>query len=169
MGFLGWIRDRNAAQQQSVANKSQEPRPENAKQMYAREAEQEKTAAKPITAEIKTQADRALATINKASQHAQPGPSQAPADNAGSPEAHLQKQHGQSRAQEALSPTDSAAGQTATQGKDKTPDAMPSRAPQTVLRLRPSWCVCQLDLAHFDALIWPPVSSFLLGLNPVIS
>jgi hypothetical protein len=30
-------------------------------------------------------------------------------------------------------------------------------------------CVCQLDLAHFDALIWPPVSSFLLGLNPVIS
>jgi hypothetical protein len=139
MGFLGWIRNRSAAQQQAVANTSQGPKPENAKQMYAREAAQEKASAKPITAEIKAQADRALATINRASQHAQPGPPQAAPENAGSPEAHLQKQHGQGRAQEALSPTDAATGQTATQDKGKTPDAIPSRAPQTIPRPRPSW------------------------------
>src|ERR1035437_1958605 len=30
-------------------------------------------------------------------------------------------------------------------------------------------CVCQLDLAHFDALIWPPASLPLLRSIPVIS
>jgi hypothetical protein len=30
-------------------------------------------------------------------------------------------------------------------------------------------CVCQLDLAHFDALIWPPASLLLLQAIPVIS
>ena len=28
------------------------------------------------------------------------------------------------------------------------------------------FCVCQLDLAHFDALIWPPASVFLLRSSP---
>jgi len=30
-------------------------------------------------------------------------------------------------------------------------------------------CVCQLDLAHFDALIWPPASLPLLRSLPVIN
>jgi hypothetical protein len=138
MAFLDFIKNRNASQQQSVANKSQEQKPETAKEMYARETAQEKAAARPITPEIKAQADRALATINKASQHLQSPPAPAAPDG-GSPAAHLQKQSHQEKAQAALSPTDDSAGKTAAQGNEKAPEKPVSQTRQTVARPRPSW------------------------------
>ena len=137
MALLDFIRNRNSSQQQSVANKSQQQKPETAKEMYTRQAGQEKAAERPITPEIKAQADRALATINKASQHLQP---QAPAAPDGTTNAaHLQKQNHQDKAQQALSPTDATTGKTAAQAKENTPEKAVSRAPQTVARRPPSW------------------------------
>src|SRR5580658_8752515 len=105
MALLDFIRNRNAARQQAVANRPQEQKPETAKEMHTRQAAQEKAAERPITPEIKAQADRAMATINKASQHLQAQPAPATPDG-GSPVAHLQKQNHQEKAQPALSPTD---------------------------------------------------------------
>jgi hypothetical protein len=136
--FLDFIKNRNVSQQQSVANKPQDQKPETAKEMHSRQAAQEKAAEKPITPEIKAQADRAMATINKASQHLEPQPAPAAPDG-GSPAAHLQKQNHQEKAQPALSPTDGAAGKTAAQDKEKAPEKPVSRTPQTVPRRQPSW------------------------------
>ena len=138
MALLDFIKNRNAAQQQSVANRPQEQKPETAKEMHTRQAAQDKAAERPITPEIKAQADRAMATINKASQHLQPQPAPAAPDG-GSPAAHLQKQNHQDNAQPALSPTDGAAGKTAAQDKEKAPEKPVSRTPQTVQRRPPSW------------------------------
>ena len=38
MAFLDFMKNRNAAQQQSVANKPQEQKPETAKEMHTRQA-----------------------------------------------------------------------------------------------------------------------------------
>ena len=138
MALLDFIKNRNAAQQQSVANRPQEQNSETAKEMHTRQAAQEKAAERPITPEIKAQADRAMATINKASEHLQPQPAPAAPDG-GSPAAHLQKQNHQENAQPALSPTDGAAGKTAAQDKEKAPEKPVSRTPQTVQRRPPSW------------------------------
>lgn len=138
MALLEFIKNRNASQQQSIANKSPEQKPETAKEMYSREAAREKAAERPITPEIKAQADRAMATIDKASQHLQSQPAPAAPDG-GTNAAQLQKQNHQEKAQEALSPTDSAAGKTAAQDKEKAPEKPVSRSPQTVPRPRPSW------------------------------
>src|ERR1017187_10863634 len=101
MAFLDFMKNRNASQQQSVANKPQDQKPETAKEMHTRQAAHEKAAERPITPEIKAQADRAMATINKASQHLQPQPAPAAPDS-GSPTAQLQKQNHQEKAQAAL-------------------------------------------------------------------
>lgn len=140
MAFLDFINNRQESQQRSVAQKSQEQKPETAKEMYARQDAQEKTAAsKPITPEIKAQADRAMATMNKASEHVQ-SPAKRTAPEPGSaPQAQLQNQSRQDKTQESLSPTDGASGKTAIQGKEKAPEKAPQRAQQTVARKAPSW------------------------------
>jgi hypothetical protein len=139
MAFLDFVNNRQAAQQQAVAQKSQEQKPETAKEMYARQDTKEQAATKPITPEIKAQADRAMATMNKATEHVQ-SPAKQPAPETGSaPQAQLQNQSRQDKAQEALSPTDGASGKTALQDKEKAPDKAPQRAPQTMPRRPPSW------------------------------
>jgi len=140
MAFLDFVNNRQAAQQQAVAQKSQEQKPETAKEMYTRQDTQEKTAAsKPITPEIKAQADRAMATMNKASEHVQSPAKRTAPETGSAPQAQLQNQSRQDKAQEALSPTDGASGKTAIQGKEKAPDKTPQRAQQTVPRRAPSW------------------------------
>lgn len=136
MRFISWIK--NQGKQQSVAEKQQPAKPETAKEMYSRQAAQEMAAERPITPEIKAQADRALSTINKASQHlhSQSAP-QAP--DGGGNAAYLQKQDHQGKAQEALSPTDGRAGKSAAQDKDKAPEKTVSQVPKTVARRPPSW------------------------------
>jgi len=139
MALLDFIRNRQESQQQSVAQTPQEQKPETAKEMYSRQDAQEKAASKTITPEIKAQADRAMATMNKASEHVQ-SPSKRTAPETGSaPQAQLQNQSRQDKTQESLSPTDGTAGKTAVQGKEKAPEKTPQRAQQTVPRRAPSW------------------------------
>jgi|SRR5580658_6356126 hypothetical protein len=138
MALLDFMKNRNASQQQPVADKSQDLKLETAKEMYSREAAREKAAERPITPEIKAQADRVMATIDKASQYLQPQSAPAAPDG-GTNAAQLQKQDHQEKARAALSPTDSAAGKTAAQDKEKAQEKPVSRSPQTVPRPRPSW------------------------------
>jgi len=138
MALLDFIRNRNASQQQAVANKSQEQKPETAKELYSREAMQEKATQRPITPEIKAQADRATATMDKATQHRQS--QAAPTSGEGdSNSAQLQKQSHQDKSQEALSPTDSASGKTAVQEQQPAPEKTAERQQATVARRPPSW------------------------------
>jgi len=114
MAFLDFIKNRNASRQQPVADHAQAQKPETARQMYAREAAQDKAAEKPITPEIKAYTDRALAAITKATQHISPQ-APPPASDGGTQAAQLQKQHNQDKTQAALSPTDGTVGKTALQ------------------------------------------------------
>ena len=84
MAFLDWIKNGNAAPQQSVANKFQEQKPETAKEMYSRQDAQERAAAKPIPPEAKTQADHAMRGVREALQN--PAPQAAAPENSGSPQ-----------------------------------------------------------------------------------
>ena len=72
MDILGFIKNKNASRQQSVAQTSQsQQKPETAKEMYTRVAAEEQAAKKPITPAVEAKADRvrALETIYKATQH----------------------------------------------------------------------------------------------------
>ena len=136
-GLIDWIRNHKAARQQSVAEKPLERKPENAKEMYTREAAQKKASEKPITPEIKAQADRAAGAIKEGMQQpSQSGPA-APESGSG-PTAQLQKQDGQERTQAALSPTDGAAGKTPSQESPKKLGKTTQR-PKTIPRTPPSW------------------------------
>jgi hypothetical protein len=136
MAFLDFVRNR---QQQPAQEQAQNQKPETAKDMYARQAVQEKADARPITPAIKAQADRALATMNKASQHVDPQSKAGASESSGSPQAQLQKQNNQDKTQEALSPTDNAAAKTALQKTEKAPEQTTQRASQTIARRPPSW------------------------------
>jgi hypothetical protein len=143
MGFLGWIRNRNAAQQQSAANKSQEPRPENAKQMYAREAAQERANRTPLDrmpAEQQAKVDKIKATLEKATQHIERSTetSPTPVDANGGREAVRQNMTAQDKAAPAFSPTSAQAGKTPLEKPVKAPEK-PQERPQTVPRPRTSW------------------------------
>jgi len=139
MALLDFIKNRNAAPQQDASQerKQEMPSPQTAKQMYAAQAAQDKAAEKPITPEIKAQADRILATVREPQQQT-PLAAAPIAAGDGSNHAQLQKQTNQDNVQAALSPTDAAAGKTALQA-DKTVAEPKPRAPQTVPRRPPSW------------------------------
>jgi len=139
MALLDFIKNRQESQQHSAAQTTQEQKPETAKEMYTRQDAQEKTASKSITPEIKAQADRAMTTMNKASEHVQSPAKRTAPETGSAPQAQLQNQSRQDKSQEALSPTDGTAGKTAVQGKEKTPEKAPQRAQQTVPRTAPSW------------------------------
>jgi hypothetical protein len=144
MALLDFVKNRQANQQQDVAGKSQQQKPETAKQMYAREAAQEKTNAKPMDQmrpEQQAKVEQIKATLEKSTQHMNrdaAAPASAPANDGGNT-AHMQKQNNQEKTQAALSPTDNTAGKTAIRGQDKTPEKAAPEKPQTLPRPRPSW------------------------------
>jgi len=151
MGFLGWIKSRNAAQQQPAANKPQEQKPETAKQMYSRVARQDKTAQKPLdqmppdqqakVEAIKEKLEKATQHIDKNAQ----APAPAPADATGSCGAMRQNMRGQDKTAPALSPTSERAGQPATgqtsssRQPEKSSEKQAGHAQKTVPRPSPSW------------------------------
>jgi hypothetical protein len=153
MAFLDFIKNRNASQQQSVANKSQEQKPETAKEMYSRQAAQERADRKPV--EQIPQADKAAAKsvgerIDKATQHLrEQRPAQSsPGDSASSPEPMRQNMMNQDKAAPALTPTSAQAGTPAVDkaapeaskgAPAKTQEKPAQRAPQSVPRRPPSW------------------------------
>lgn len=147
MPFLDFIHNRNASQQQSVAQTSQSQAPENAKQMYARQAAEEKANEKPIDrlpADQRVQVEAIKAKLEKATQHiTKDAGSVAPASSDGSREAMRQNMTGQDKTAPALSPTSAQAGKTAGEKSPanepaKTQDK-PTQRPQTMPRPRPSW------------------------------
>src|ERR1035441_1085808 len=127
MAFLDFVRNR---QQQPAQEQAQNQKPETANDSYALQALQEKADARPITPAIKAQADRALATMNKASQHVDSQSKAGASESSGSPQVQLQKQNNQDKTQEALSPTDNAAGKTAVQETERAPEQTTQRASQ---------------------------------------
>jgi hypothetical protein len=147
MGFLDWITKRNAGQQQSVAETSQ--RPERAKEMYAREAAQEKTHLKRIVQmppDQQAKVDKIKATLEKASKHIDANAqTPSPAANGNdSREAARQNITGQGKHAPALSPTSAQTGKTVHEASPAPSQESPSKTPeqprgQTVPRPRPSW------------------------------
>jgi hypothetical protein len=147
MAFLDFLKDR-AVRQQPDADKSQTPKPEMAKQMYTREAAQERANQKPLTLEPRqqTELDAVRARLEKATQHlgpdSTPPPSPIPADSSGSRESMRQNMTAQDKEAPALSPTSGQAGKTAI---DKAPENSPEPAkpaptkPPTLPRRPPSW------------------------------
>jgi hypothetical protein len=148
MAFLDFIKNRNATAQQSVAQKAQYPKPETAKEMYIRQASQDRTAQQPMDrmpADQQAKVEAIKQRLEGATRHISPEGPQAPipADNSGSREAMRQNMTAQDKTAAPLSPTSVQAGQTAEKGapepSGKTPEKTPARSPQTVPRRPPSW------------------------------
>jgi hypothetical protein len=154
MALLDFMKDRKAGQQQGVADKSQEQKPQNAKEMYTQQAAQEKATQRPV--EQIPEADKAKARevgqrIEKATQHLQqdaPAQPSVPTDGTGGPEPMRQTMAGQDKSAPSLSPTSAQAGTPATQKSAPSASNEPSAKPQeksaqrrqqTVPRPRPSW------------------------------
>ena len=152
MALLDFIKNRNNGQQQAAAENTQPQKAETAKEMYTREAAQDKANAKPLDTMPADQQAKALAVkerLEKATQHREsnaPAPSPTPSDSASSPQTGRQNMTGQDRAAPALSPTTEQAGKTKSEVPDKSAES-PAKSPapssdrsqQTMARRPPSW------------------------------
>lgn len=115
MALLDFIKNRQASEQPPVADKSQQQKPETAKEMYTREAANEKTARKPVEhmpEDAKAQVRETGALLDKATRHmnSDRSPAQAPAGSSESPEASRQNMTHQDKAAHDLSPTSAQKG-----------------------------------------------------------
>ncbi len=143
MAFLDFLK-RQSSEQQPVAETSQQQKPETAKEMYTREAANEKAARKPVEhmpEDAKAQARETGALLDKATQHlnSDRSPAQAPQGSSESPEASRQNMTHQDKAAHDLSPTSAQKGTPSHEQKspsvsertpeapkpDKTPSPMP--------------------------------------------
>ena len=156
MAFLDFIKNRQASQQQSVAENTQSKKPETAKEMYSREGQQEAASRKPLeqmppdqqakAAEIKARLEKATQHQGKAAANAP-----APSDASGSPEAMRQKAMHQDASAPPLSPTSAQMGKTQAEANapansaqrsetpSKSSQAQSNQRPQTLPRRPPSW------------------------------
>jgi hypothetical protein len=142
MALLDFIRNRNTSPQQAVANKPQEQKPETAKEMYARQAAQEKASQKTIAdmpPAQRARMDAIKAELQKASQHIDgQAKAQPKMDTGGSREALRQNMTGQDKTAPALSPTSAQAGKPETEKTPAKETPKPTPRPQTLPRPRPS-------------------------------
>jgi hypothetical protein len=145
MAFLDFIRNRSASQQQSAQQQSQSPKPENAKQMYARQDAQERANSKPVDRlppDQRAQVDAIRAKLDKATQH-MGGNAQSHAQTEGhndTREAARQNMTAQDKNAPALSPTSAQHGKTAHDvrpSQESTEKTQPRQ--QTISRPKPSW------------------------------
>jgi hypothetical protein len=138
LGF-GWV-NRQSAQQQPADQSAQQPKPENAKEMYRQKDVQDRAALKPMNGmpeQPKADLETIKTRMEKASQHLNqgvPAPSTAPADSTASPEPSRQKMDGQDKAAPELSPTSLQAGKTSLE-KDA---ASPSPEKNSTEQVKPS-------------------------------
>jgi hypothetical protein len=155
MPFLDFIsKNRQTFQQEPVAKKTQEQKPDTAKEMYTRQSAQEKVNQKPreqLPQEQKAELAEVKARLEKATQHIgqnAPASSPSPPDSASTPQPMRQNMTGQDKAAPALSPTSAQAGQPATEknapepsneSQAKTPEKAAGRTQQTLPRPRASW------------------------------
>ena len=143
--MLDFIKNRNS-QQQSAAPPAQ---PETAKQMYTREAVQEKTAAKPldrIPAEQQQKVEGIKADLQRATQHMGrdvPSASPTPTDATANPQPMAQMSMNQEKTAAPLSPTTAQAGVRARARESSRTAAPRQEKPQdraqTMARRPPSW------------------------------
>ena len=146
MALLDFIKNRHS-QQQGGEKQSQQQQPETAKQMYGREAAEEKAAAKPISQipdEQKARVDKVGADLQKAFQT--PGTENAPSsptDSTDSAQPMRQPMMNQDKAAPSLSPTSAQAGTPSTEQESAAPSqdnqAKSQGRPQTIARTTPSW------------------------------
>jgi hypothetical protein len=152
MALLDFMKNRNASPQQAVAQKAQAQKPETAKEMFTRQAEQDRTAQQPIDrmpTDQQAKVDAIKQRLESATRHISPEQSKepVPVDNSGSREAMRQNMTGQEKAAPALSPTTAQAGKTAEKGGPapsdergaKSPEKPSARPQQTLPRRPPSW------------------------------
>jgi hypothetical protein len=146
MSLLDFIKNRQT-QQPAAEQQSQQQQPETAKQMYGREAVEEKAAAKPISQisnEQMARVDKVGADLQKSFQTpgAESAPS-SPTDGTDSAQPMRQPMMNQDNAAPALSPTSAQAGMTATEQESTSPSqdsqAKSQSRPQTIARTTPSW------------------------------
>jgi len=122
MAFLDFIKERT---QQPVAQTSQQPKPESAKEVYTREASQEQATRKPVEQMPDAEKQKAVeaahpaaALMEKATQH-QTQSQDAPSNRTDGKEALRHNQSGQNKTQDAMSPTDAHKGQTRGRGMER--------------------------------------------------
>jgi hypothetical protein len=140
MALLDFIKNRNASPQQSVAETTQQQKPETAKEMYSRQAVEDKANRVAPTPDQEARAQKIGEEMRSAMQpqeRSSPAPSNAPGEG-GTNAAQLQNQNHQGKAQESLSPTDDARGKTAAHERQPAPEKAAER-PQTIARRPPSW------------------------------
>jgi hypothetical protein len=140
MPILDFIKNRQSQQQST----EQQPKPETAKEMYTREASQDKAAAKPvqqISADDKARVSEIRTDMQKATQSIGPeSPSPDPNGGGTSPQAMRQNMSNQDKVAPALSPTSEQAGTSSIEQEPPAPS--PSKTPdrsQTIARPQPSW------------------------------
>jgi hypothetical protein len=146
MAILDFIKNRNATQQQDSASKSQEQKPETAKEMYTRQDSQTKASQQPMDRmpqEQRAKVEEIKGTLQKATQHMERGgnaPSPAPAEGSTNPQPMRQNAMSQGNSAPALSPTSAQKGVPAAE-KEQTskPQEKPQQRPQTLPRRPPSW------------------------------
>jgi len=142
MAFLDFIKNRN--QQPSDAP---EQKPKTAKQMYTREAAQEKASAKPVDQGLTTDQRAVLSDVQGKMQAWTPPentPPPSPASpGAANPQPMAQKMENQENTAPALSPTSMQAGERSSEKESPAPSPetqeKSSQRPQTMQRPTPSW------------------------------
>ena len=152
MAFLDFIKNRQT-EQRSAGQPSQQQKPETAKEMYAQQAAQEKTAPKALdqmapeqwakVEDIKAKMKQATQYLRQNEQPASPDR----ADGATGPQPMAQKMTSQDKAAPALSPTSAQAGTRATEQEAPGPSGESQAKaqeksqgrPQTIARRPPSW------------------------------
>lgn len=111
MAILDFLKNHQASQQQPVAEKSQEQKPETAKQMYGRQAAQEKAHQKPMSEmppDQKAKVEAIKEKLESSTQQTERNdkPLSHPSKDSGEgPEAARQKLNAQDKTAPALSPT----------------------------------------------------------------
>jgi anti-sigma28 factor (negative regulator of flagellin synthesis) len=147
MAFLDFMKNRQAGQQQSSADKAQQQKPETAKETHTPHDSQAKASQQRVDqmpADQKAKVEEIKGTLQKATQHMDRGskaPSSAPADGATSPQPMRQNAMSQDKTAPPLSPTSAQKGTPATEKEQSSPKPQekPSQRPQTLPRRPPSW------------------------------
>jgi hypothetical protein len=150
MAILDFIKNRQA-QQQSKEQVAQ-PKPETARDMYARQGEQERTSSRPMDQmppQQQAKVEEVKAEMQKATQHLDhqaPANAPAPADGTASPQPMRQNMMAQDKEAPAQSPTSAQLGQAANEksasapsreGQSQTRESSQQRA-KTTARTSPS-------------------------------
>jgi hypothetical protein len=143
VALLDFIKNRNAARQQSVAQ-TQQQKPETAKEMYSRQDAQKTTsnAVDRMPPEQLAKVDEIKARMEKATQHVgqnAAAPQQSSGEEPGNRQAMRQNMVSQDKTAPSMSPTSAQAGKPESEKAPARTPQKSSQRPHTVARRPPSW------------------------------